>query len=134
MVIDPELFKALNSCEYLYLREISEPEDNTLSLRIEEAATSPALISKEIAGVTFSDLRAIVSTEQCRLFELRWRSYIAYSVRNESYAVSDSYELVEWGKLVCLFSKSRFLDFVGHSTFATNEYPGPLFHLGVMCL
>jgi hypothetical protein len=40
MVVDSELFSALNSCEYLYLREISEPEDNTLSLTVEEAAGS----------------------------------------------------------------------------------------------
>jgi hypothetical protein len=50
MIVDSEPFSALNSCEYLYLREISEPEDNTLFLTVEEAAPSSALTSKEIAG------------------------------------------------------------------------------------
>jgi hypothetical protein len=134
MLVDSELFNALNSYEYLYLREISEPEDNTLSLRVEEAAASPALTSKEIAEVAFSDLRAIESTKQSRLFELRWKSYIAYSVRNESFVSPDGYEKVEWGKLVCLFSRSRFLDYVGNGTFANQEYPGPFRHVGLICL
>ena len=134
MVIPPQLFADLNSCEYIYLREISEPADNRLRLVIEEARAAPKIQSMEISGLEFSDYRAIESTDGCRLFELIWDSYVAYSVRNESFTVQDAYEEIESGKLACVYSKSRFLDYVADATIASNEYPGPFRHIGLNCL
>jgi hypothetical protein len=134
MDIPIDVISALNSCEYLYLREISEPADNRLRILIEEAGATPRLTSREIGGVEFSDLRAIESSDLSRLFEIVWESYIAYSVRNGSFTVLDAYEVIESGRIACVYSKSRFLDYVSSGTIATSEYPGPFRHIGLNCL
>lgn len=108
MDIPIDVISALNSCEYLYLREISEPADNRLRILIEEAGATPRLTSREIGGVEFSDLRAIESSDLSRLFEIVWESYIADSVRNGSFTVLDAYEVIESGRIACVYSKSRF--------------------------
>ena len=134
MEIPLSLLADLNSCDYLYFREISEPADNRLRLLIEEASAAPQLTSIEVASVEFSDLRAIESTDESRLFEITWDSYIAYSVRNESFTVLDEYETIECGKLACVYSKSRFLDYISNATFASNDHSGPFRHVGLNCL
>lgn len=129
-----DLFATLNSCEYLYLREISEPADNRLHIVIEEAAAAPELTTRELGGVEFSGLRAIESTAGSRQFEIIWESYIAYCIRNESFTVLDEYEEFELGNLVRIYSKSRFLDYIGAATIASGEYPVPFRHVGLICL
>jgi hypothetical protein len=130
----PHLFGEINSCKYLYLREIAEPRDNRLRLIIEEASAGSETAPREIGGVLFSDLRPIESTHRDRLFELIWDSYIAYVIRNESFVVMDKAEVIESGRLICIYSKSHFLDYVSKSTFTTNEHPGELKHFGINCL
>jgi hypothetical protein len=123
------------SCKYLFLREISEPNDNRLRLIVEEAnAGEIEPGARVVAGVPFSDLRPIESSHNDRLFELIWSSYIAYSIRNESFVSLDSSEVVEAGRLICVYSKSHFLDYVAKATSATDEYPGKSRHLGINCL
>ncbi len=133
MKTTPHLLHDLNLCEYLYLREISEPSDNQLRLLIEEAAAAPAVTSREVAGVEFTDLHSIESTDRSRLFEVQWDLYIAYSVRNESFVALDRSEEIESGRLACVYAKSRFLEYVASATFATHEHPGPLQHIGLLC-
>lgn len=128
-------FAEINSCKYLYLREISEPTDNRLRLIVEEASAGeiePG--ARVVAGVPFTDLRPIESSNNDRLFELIWSSYIAYSIRNECFVTLDSAEVVEAGRLMCIYSKSHFLDYLAKATFATDEYPGKSRHLGINCL
>lgn len=67
--------------------------------------------------------------------ELTWKHYVAYAVRNESYAMADDgaptslpvSQLVER-------RKSAFLDFLRRTTIASNEFPGPLRHWELVCL
>ena len=70
-------------------------------------------------------------TPGCRIFKLHWSSYIAYSVRNESYAQNgrDVFE----GRLFRIFSRSHFLDYVGASTLVTSDYPGSYRHWSLVC-
>jgi hypothetical protein len=123
-----------NECKYFYLRSISEPKDNTLRVVIEEAGAAEKLTSREVGDAVFTDLRQIESNERSRLYEITWNEYVAYSVRNESYAKLDESEKVESGRLLCEYSKSHFLDYASRATFATNEYPGPMRHIGINCL
>jgi hypothetical protein len=69
----------------------------------------------------------------CKIFTLQWRSYIAYSVRNESFTTADNYEIFE-GRNFVKYSKSRYLDFVRDATFADDGFPGPMTHWGIFCL
>lgn len=57
---------------------------------------------------------------------------IAYSVRNESYAQHTSYEQLT-GHKFRLYSRSHYLDFVEAATIASNDYPGPMRHYGIIC-
>ena len=64
------------------------------------------------------------------IIEIQFDSYIGFSIRNESYTLWDEYEDFE-GKIFRLFQRSRYLDFIRSSTFATDDYPGPYKHYGI---
>jgi hypothetical protein len=124
----------INACRYLFLRECWEPEENTLRVVVEEAKSDgPPQDVEVLPGNVISDARAIESDETCRLFAVVWPSYVTYCVRNESYASGDNSEIWE-GRLFRLYSKSHFRDYVTRSTFAADEYPGPLRHWCLVCL
>ena len=126
--------EVIDACKWIFLREIGEPEENSLRLVIEEAKSDGPHEDIEILpGKVISGTRAIESDATCRAFELVWLSYVSYSVRNESFCTLDKEERWE-GRLFCLYSKSHFLDYVAQATFASADYPGPLQHWGVNCL
>ncbi len=129
------VIEALQRCEWLFLRSIEDPGTNTLRLVVEEAragakaTTENVPAARSLPGLQdiLQDARLIEHTDGCSVFEVYWDSYVAYSVRNESFVANDKYEQSE-GRLFVRYSKSRFLDYVALGTFATEEYPGPLVH------
>jgi hypothetical protein len=123
----------IDSSKYLYLARIFEPRVNELCLIFEEAGSSQETEDLQIGDKTITDLHPIEPFPGSRVFEVTWPSYIAYSVRNESYTGGDDGEIYE-GRLFVIFSKSHYLDFIEKSTFATADYPGPFKHWGVFCL
>ncbi len=124
----------IDDCKYLYLRELTEPRDNSLRLEIEEAKSEGPPENFEVSpGNVIPGCRSIESDESCRLFVLVWETYVCYSVRNESFCTLDDAEAWE-GRLLCLYKKSHFLDYVARATFASDEYPGLLRHWGINCL
>ncbi len=125
--------RQIDTHKYLYLTKIFEPNDNQLRLTIEEAGSSGVEEDLSIYGHTFSDIQAIVSDDRHYAYDIFFSDYIAYSVRNESFAGNDNNEKFV-GRLFCIYSKSAFLDYVSKSTFATAEYPGPFVHYGFNCL
>ena len=88
---------------------------------------------EEIGNATVSNYCPIVSDESCYAYEIVFDQYVAYSIRNECFvSQDDSEEFI--GRLICLYSKSHFLDYVRAATFASDEYPGHLRHYGINCL
>ena len=65
-------FDEINSCKYLYLKEICEPEDNSLRLVIAEAVDGDEL---EAIGSTGLSGRAIQVTNESRVFAIYFDSY-----------------------------------------------------------
>jgi hypothetical protein len=127
------LIEEIDSCKNLFLVEISEPEINSLRLLISEGRVSEREETWDIAGVPLPGIRSIDITAQSAHFEVFWPRYISYAVRDESYCSWDKEE--EWaGSSFRVYSKSKFLDFVGNGTFATSEYPGPFKHYEIVCL
>ncbi|MBW9258234.1 MAG: hypothetical protein K1562_11490 [Candidatus Thiodiazotropha sp. (ex. Lucinisca nassula)] len=126
-------FDSINRHKYIYLGGISEPEDNSLRLIVEEAGVSEDEKTIDIGGSELSGLRSIEVTECSCIYEVAFESYVAYSVRDESYALPDEYEVFE-GRLICIYSKSHFLDYVSKSTFASDDHPGPYKNYGFNCL
>lgn len=64
------------------------------------------------------------------IIEIEFDSYIGFSIRNESYTEWDEYQKFE-GKIFRIFERSRYLDFIKLSTFATEDYPSPHKHYGI---
>ena len=126
------LVDQINRHTYLFLTEIGEPEDNVLRLVIEEARASGEPEEMKIGDVTLSGARPITSDDSCHAYEVVFGSYVAYSVRNESYTPEDKSEEFT-GKLFRVYSKSRFRDYLSVATFATDEYPGKLNHYEIVC-
>jgi len=130
----------IRSCEWLFLRTLEERQDNVLRIVVEEAKASAEGDPKAVAeAASLPELKSILEgarlishSQGCRVFEVIWPSYIAYSVRNESYVANDKEEEYE-GRLLVKYTKSRFLEYVALGTFATAEYPGPFSHWGIIC-
>jgi hypothetical protein len=128
-----ELFADLNSCQYLFLRDTAEPRENSLRLLIEEGIPSPEPVSLKIAGTVITDCHKVTVGENARRFEICWDSYVAYSIRNESFVVADDEsEKFELGNLVRVYSESKFLEYVRSATIAHDEYPGPTRHIEIV--
>src|SRR5712664_2184910 len=82
---EEEIISLLNQAKYLFLRQISEPGENSLRLVVEEAiADRTETVSTPDPTSPFAEIRKgaspIKSVEGCRAFELRWSRYVAYLV------------------------------------------------------
>ena len=122
----------VDQCRYLNLRELSEPEDNCLRLVVEEMHVGDEAEELVVGESSFGLARKIEHTEACRVFELYWDKYVAYSVLNESYALADDSEVFT-GHRVRLYSKSKFLEYIASETWADDQHPGPSKHTAIVC-
>jgi len=113
---------SLDSAKYLYLRELSEPRDNSLRLVVQEALVNPAGLVRphpelpELEGI-LKAASPIESTENCRRFELIWKRYVAYLVTEECVGSCGSYDdEIFSGKLFRVYAKSHFLEHLARDT------------------
>ncbi len=131
-------FELLNRAEYYYLRDISEPRDNSLRLVIEQAVLNrggrPRQIADELPEVRpiKTDAFPIESIVGCKTFELVWDRYAAYLVTEElagtaGWTANEIYE----GKLFRVYTKSNFLDHLARDIGETLE---PILHYKLICL
>lgn len=134
---EEQINSILDRAEYLYLRDISEPSDNSLRLVVEEARVNhseagtasalPDQFSEILKGASL-----IEATEGCRTLELRWDHYVAYLVTEEVVgSAGDRRDEVYIGNLLRVYSKSHFLDYLAHNTGGHIE---PLTHYKLICL
>ena len=126
---------ALNKARYFYLREISEPRDNSLRVVVQEAIVKP-LRSVSAGLPELAELAkgasAIESTEVCVSFELLWTRYAAYLVTEECVGScgecsDESYE----GNLFRVYTKSHFLEYLARDT---GGHVDPIKHYKLICL
>jgi len=121
----------------LFLRLIADDVDNELTVVVQEAILGDKGSEPEedydIPGLkeVLKGSRPIISDETCFFYQLYWPSYIAYHVSNESYANADPKEKFS-GKFLRKYSNSTYLDFLSKATFASQDYPGPFAHWGVI--
>jgi hypothetical protein len=129
----------LNAAPHLFLRQLGEPEVNSIRIRVQEAHSGPVRKPAKIPFPTknlqalFSDARPIVSDSSCFYYDLTWKRYVAYAVSNESYAAVPDKRTYE-GRWLRRYSSSVFLDFVAKGTFASSILPGPFTHWGIVTL
>jgi hypothetical protein len=125
-------FDEINACQYLFLRDLLERDRNSLTAIVEEARAASEPGTVQVGAIKFSDARRITSEDGYRKFRLHWDSYVAYSVTNESFGTSIQRETFE-GSLLRRYLRSRYLDFVRNTTIASDDYPGKLVHVGLLC-
>jgi hypothetical protein len=133
-----QAIEQLNAHAYLYLTELAEPADNLLRLvvtegRVRDAEGVRVRQAAKLLGPFASETLPIIADELSASYEILFEQYIAYSVLNESFTVWDDSEKFR-GKLFRTYSESKFLTFVHAATIASDEYPGPYTHYGVVCL
>ncbi len=127
---------SLQEAKYLFLRDISEPEENSLRLVVEEAiADRTQTITKPDPASPFAEILGgatpVKTIDGCRRFELQWSRYIAYLVTEETVGSGGSYEdEVYTGKLFREYSKSHFLDLLARDTGGHFE---PILHYKLIC-
>ena len=91
--------------------------------------TSPIRLDE----IDLGEGRPIQVTGTSRHFELNWDSYVAYAVRNESFWKAEPQEPQMTNQLYRRVN-SAFLEFVSTTTFADDDYPGPLQHWALSTL
>lgn len=125
----------LNQAKYLFLRQISEPQENALRIVVEEATAghiatvltpdSPSPFAEIVAGA------ALIKAVGCRTFELQWSRYVAYLVTEEVLGSGSSYaDEVYTGNLLRVYTKSHFLDHLARDTGGHFE---PILHYKLIC-
>jgi hypothetical protein len=135
-VIGPE-FDSLNSVKYLFLREVSEPTENSLRLIVQEAVvnqSAPVAYEPDIPDLAkiLKDASPIESLESCKTFELFWKRYAAYLVTEEMVGSCGRYDdEIYTGKFIRIYTKSHFLD---HLARDTGAHTGPILHYKLTCL
>lgn len=110
----------------LFMTEIGEPEEHTLRVIVTEGGLGD-LTSLQVAGTEIADVRPIEVSPDSPRFEFYWDSYVAYAVRNESYWDKEAGE-AEFSSHFYTRTTSAFLDYVAATTFASEDYPGPMIH------
>ena len=128
----------LNSVKYTYLRELTEPRDNSLKIVVEEAVLNENRIASspiQELNHLFADAHPIESIEGCKVFELYWRRYVSYCVTEELVGSNartgyddESYE----GNILRVYTKSHFLDHIQRDTGCHGD--GIVQHYKLVCL
>ena len=126
----------LNQARHLFLRHISEPEENSLRLVVEEAiadrteAVSPPDPTSPVAEI-LKGASPIKPAEGCRAFQLLWGHYVAYLFTEEEVGSGGSDEdEVYTGNLLRAYTKSHFLD---HLARDTGGHFQPILHYKLIC-
>jgi len=112
---------SLPRLDNVVVASISEISNNDLRVVVVESRRGHQPIETEV-GPAFP----VKPDETCRAFMITWWDYVAYAVRNESYFRQEEGE-PDYQPLG-VRTKSAFLRYVAQTTFASDDYPGPLAH------
>jgi hypothetical protein len=128
-----EVEAQIDGCEYLFLADIQELGGNRLRIVVQEGKPADKPNTITVGESSIADCTPIEVTAGSASFEIEWPLYVAYAVLNESYAGQPDAEQSYTGKRFRIYTKSHFSAYLSRSTFASNEYPGPLRHYEICC-
>ena len=104
------------------MASIREPSNNDLRIVVVEGKVERDPIETDV-GPGFP----VAPDKTSRAFAITWWAYVAYSVRNESYWREEVGTIAD-GSPFGIRENSAFLKYVAETTFASDDYPGPLVH------
>jgi hypothetical protein len=125
----PLLVIEINSYEFLTARNFGEDSSGNVRMVVEGATASSETVTLQLGTTGIPDCYPVLATG--RIFEIVWKTYIAYCMQNESYIGQKGENEIATGGHFSIYSQSNFLDYVAKGTFATHEYPGPFIHYRV---
>ena len=122
-----ENFEAINALSFCDLAGIDEGPARKLVLTLHEAPASDFEEDSPMVAPPPAD------AEPPRVLRVTFEDYVAYAVRNESFAINDPYETFD-GAIARIYRQSRFIDFVRATTLDHADFPGPFSHYGFLCV
>jgi len=125
-------YEDLLNIKDVFFLGLNEPDCNSLSLYFSRSKVSDIPESLVIGDKNLGDSYPVEFDEESPMIQINFERYIGYSVLNESFTSWDDYQ-VFLGKSFRIYSKSRYLDFISVATFASEDYPGPFKHYGIVC-
>ncbi|WP_342543774.1 hypothetical protein MHH33_12750 [Paenisporosarcina sp. FSL H8-0542] len=124
----------MKSKGYIYLNNLSEPEENSLCILIDRCKIGNKSEDIDLGERLTEAYYPIEVDDGLPAIHLEFESYVSYSVINESFTVMDDYEVFQ-GEIFKIYTKSRYLDFIKAGTIAEDIFPEDKFvHYQVPCL
>lgn len=126
-----DIVDQINSHNCLFLIKIQH--DENLSIIVQEGVVSGEVENLRITEDRFiEDVKKLSTGDTSIIYQIKFDgNVVAYSTRNESYADWDDDEEFT-GSNYRIYTKSRFLEYVDVSTWATDDYPGKLTHYEIL--
>ncbi len=125
-----ELFDQINTHKYLYLDRLYEEKDLEVCVVVDEAR----ILGGEAKTLgNASQYGPIASDHTCKKYKIIFKNYLAYLVTNEIVARGDNDEQFS-GKLLRIYSKSKFLDYMASNTNGAIDVLGACTHYEVVTL
>ena len=136
-----DLLDELRRCKHLFLETLTEPAVNQLRVVLAEGTLGAPVGADDLVSEAEPErsllvgARPIVQSADSTRFELIWRSYIGYSVLNESYTADEAShaEVLQLGRRFIEYASSRYLEHLARASIATRECPGPFRHWRICC-
>ncbi|EPD53836.1 hypothetical protein HMPREF1210_00659 [Paenisporosarcina sp. HGH0030] len=124
----------MKSKGYIYLNNLSEPEENALCILIDRCKISNKSEDIDLGERLTEAYYPFEVDDGLPAIQLEFKSYVSYSVIDESFTVVDEYEVFQ-GEIFKVYTKSRYLDFIKAGTIAEDIFPEDNFvHYQVPCL
>lgn len=137
----PYVTDIFSDCKYLYLDKMFEPAENQLTMRVLEATDGGPVRTAILDAEPLEPVKAILDRAKtiehcngCRIFDITWRSYVGYSVLNESFALPEPKTSIGIGRLFVEYQSSTYLEYLKRASWACADYPGPYRHWAALCL
>lgn len=130
VTLDHPLITQIENHKYLLSQRIFPVEGSRLVFQIAEAAP---MGDPHVTVVGIKGVETISTPRKAKRYTFTFEDFVAYSVTSEMYAQEGKDEIFE-GRRVRIYSQSAFLTFVSATTWATDDFPGPLHHYQVNTL
>ena len=99
-----------------------EPEENSLRVLIDRCNANNTKGFVKITDEVEIEAPSIDVDNNLPILQLDFETYVVYSIIDESFTVTDDYEISD-GNLFRMFSKSSYLDFIKTGTIAEDINP-----------